>query len=193
MALKKKKLNSAEKAPLEEEAEQPLEQVANTLRSFEEGLTEDEMAPFSVSALGLAFNTVVEAVKKNVIPNYELVKLLDELPNQKDTQEFDASFDLSQEINGQLNALQSIRNQIFSSDGRIRDGQTVKDAKDFMASSSQLLQMLQKSRAELINTERLQAVEEATIETLRELGEMIDEDLIKRFLEALESKLVTIT
>lgn len=191
MALPKKKAESADEAQPIPEAplivETPLETVAKTLASFEEDvLTVDEATvPFPDSALGTAFSTVKKAIKDGAVPDYELRKMLDVLPNQTEGQQFDANFDLSQEITSQLQALKAIRDKIFSSDGRIKDGQTVRDAKDFMASSAQLLQVLQKSRAELINTERLQAVEEATIEAIRGL----DDEVINEFLNILGEKL----
>jgi len=167
--------------------ETPMQQVESAMHAFDDGISEadDALAPFSVSALGTAFETVVRAIENNFIPEYEIRKILDVLPVQQESQNFDANFDLSHEISTQLVALKSIRNKIFASDGQIKEGQTVRDAKDFMASSSQLLQMLQKSRAELINTERLQAIEEATIECIKEL----DEDAVKDFLANLKEKL----
>jgi len=184
MALAKKK------TPLEEVAEviPTTPEPSSSMHAFEEELNEskaDDFAPFSVSALGLAFNTVVDAIKRDAIPNYELVKILDVLPVQESTQEFDAEFDLAEEISGQLRTLKTIKNSIFSTDGRIKEGSSVKEAKDFMASSSQLLQMLQKAKAELINIDRMQAIEEATIETLRDL----DENIIEEFGRILKEKL----
>jgi len=202
---KRKPIDAPEKLPLEQVAEAMAAHAktpgtetgipastkapASSMHAFEADLNEtkqDDFAPFSVSALGLAFDTVVQAIKRDAIPEYELVKILDVLPIQADTQEFDSEFDLSQELTNQLKALQSIRDRIFSSDGRIKEGSSVKEAKDFMSSSGSLLQMLQKSRSELINIDRMQAIEEATIDTMRELGEDVIDDFSARLKEKLD-------
>lgn len=163
-----------------------LEDIPATMQDFETSLTNDSLAPFTVSALGTAFETVVTAIKDELIPSYELRKILDVLPAQESVQGFDANFDMGKEITNQLQALQAVRNKIFSSDGRIKEGQTVKDAKDFMASSASLLQLLQKSKSELINLERLQAIEEAVIDALKELGDDATELFLKKLEERLE-------
>jgi len=196
MALKRKKVSSAEVTDKEEEPVIPaplaisdvpsnMPEESPSMKSFEEDISDDAKAPFAISALGTAFETVVVAVREGFIPDYEMRKLLDVLPAQESAQEFGADFDMSAELSNQLNALQAVRNKIFSVDGRLADGQTIKDAKDFMSSSSALLQLLHKSKAELINIERLQAVEEATIETIKELGE----DKTKLFLKNLHERL----
>ncbi len=205
MALKRKKLSSAEESDigetdtspqLKEEVSIPapttLSEIPSnmlddhpSMKDFEADLGDDKLAPFAVSALGTAFETVVTAIQGHFIPDYELRKLLDVLPAQEDSQEFGADFDMSQELTNQLQALQAVRNKIFSSDGRLAEGQTIKEAKDFMSSSATLLQLLQKSKSEFINIERLQAIEEATIDTIKELGE----DKTKLFLNNLKDRL----
>lgn len=165
----------------------PKEEPTSSLHDFEDHLQGmDSHAPFEFSALGTAFNTVMTAVEQKKIPDYELRKLLDVLPNRQDTQDFGANFDLAEEITFQLQALTAVRENIFSQDGRIRDGKTIKDAKEFLTSSTSLLQLLQKSRNELINADRMQAMEEAIIETLNEQTDEIKEAFMSKFESRLE-------
>jgi len=187
MALPKKE--PAPKAPLEQ-VRDIIDSQKPTMQNFEKGLQEktteqDAETPFEFTAIGTAFKTTCEAITSNNIPEYELRNLFEILPASLDGQVFDADFSMAEEVTMQLTVLKAVRDKVISHEGKLVSGQTVKDAKDLIQSSASLLQLLQKLRNEIINSDRLKAVEDAVITTLK--GK--DEEVLLEFMDNLRENL----
>ena len=102
----------------------------------------------------------------------------------KQVVEYDASFDLSEEVGAQVMAVRAIRDEVFR-DGKIRGEVTLREAKEVIASGSALLTTLSKHHADIVNMDRLRALEGSVIEALQEQ----DEDFKEKVMALLEEKL----
>ena len=99
--------------------------------------------------------------------------------------EYDESYSLKDEMTMMLVAVRAMRNEILDGD-RLRKNVGVKDLKEFLTSSSSITSTLMKNHEKLMSMERHRAIEQATIETLKEIG---GEEVVDRFLALMGSKL----
>ena len=98
---------------------------------------------------------------------------------------FDEEFDLREELSTQLKMVRAVRNSILNSAGQIREDTTVSEVKSVLDASMKLAQMLTKANKEIVNIERIQAVEAAFLETIADL----DEARQKEFVAILEKRM----
>ena len=99
--------------------------------------------------------------------------------------EYDESYSLKDEMTMMLVAVRAMRNEILDGD-RLRKNVGVKDLKEFLTSSSSITSTLMKNHEKLMSMERHRAIEQATIETLKEIG---GDEAVDRFLALMEAKL----
>jgi len=106
---------------------------------------------------------------------------------------YGANFSIANEIDLQVKALRALREH-YLPEGRLRDGVSPKEFKDFLSTTNQMVKMLISSHEEVMNMERNRLVEASTVDILKE---MADPKLVKAlgydpcamFLEKLEQKL----
>ena len=99
--------------------------------------------------------------------------------------EYDETYSLKDEMTMLLVAVRAMRNEILDGD-RLRKNVGVKDLKEFLGSSSTIMSTLMKNHEKLMSMERHRAIEQATIETLKEIG---GDEVVDRFLALMEDKL----
>lgn len=160
-----------------------------------------------------ALNTVKEMLDLGRVPKKEAFALLRALAAfdhnsqmEEDDVDYDESFDLSKEISEVLRSVRLLRKSILSPSGKsLKSGVTVGEAKDVISMSNSMINTLVKTHEKVVNMERYRAVEQATVDILRELdsdrefmrelnehieaGGSGEGPLVRKFIEALEVRL----
>ena len=80
--------------------------------------------------------------------------------------DFGEDYDLREELVVQMRLVQAVRTSILDSRGRIRDDTTVTEVKSVLDASRSLADMLNKVNKDLVNQERIQAVEASFMTTI---------------------------
>jgi len=99
---------------------------------------------------------------------------------------YGADFDLTNEINIQLKTVKALRQAILTEDGQIRDGMTTKDVTELNRVSTNLTNLLMKHHKEVVNMERMRAIEESVLSVVMTWP---DTDERQKFIKALEEAL----
>jgi len=99
---------------------------------------------------------------------------------------YGADFDLTNEINTQLKTVKALRQAILTEDGQIRDGMTTKDVTELNRVSTNLTNLLMKHHKEVVNMERMRAIEESVLSVVMTWP---DTDERQKFIKALEEAL----
>ena len=160
-----------------------------------------------------ALNTVKEMLDLGRVPKKEafaLLRALGAIDHNSQMVEvfvvYDESFDLSKEISEVLKSVRLLRKSILSPSGKsLKSGVTVGEAKDVISMSNSMINTLVKTHEKVVNMERYRAVEQATVDILRELdsdrefmrelnehieaGGSGEGPLVRKFIEALEVRL----
>lgn len=162
-----------------------------------------------------AINLVKELVDIGRMPRKEAFALLRCLARfdqnaqmeEEGDVDYDEAFDLSKEIGEVLKSVRLLRKSILSPSGKsLRSGVTVGEAKDVISMSNSMINTLVKTHEKVVNMERYRAVEQATVDILRELdtdrvfarelNEYVESEertqdgpLIRRFIDALSARL----
>ena len=100
---------------------------------------------------------------------------------------YGAGFDLASEVEQQILAVRAARDHVMTRDGRLKSGFSSRDAKDLVTAGSTLLQSLMKHHAEIMNIERMRALEQAVIETLKKADPEIAKSVISKLEERLQA------
>lgn len=166
---------------------------------------------FSPAALQ-AFNYTLDLLKRKQIPQKKLRELMvaisagEEEFDGVDDDDYDETFDMEKEVSEVLRSVKVLRKSIMTASGKgLRSGVTVGEAKDVISMSNSMITTLMKSHEKIVNMARYRAVEQATIDTLRELdsdlllgdrleqfhanGSVGEGPVTTYFLEALETRL----
>ena len=122
------------------------------------------------------------AITKNVkqivsaLANYEVDGT--DVPEES----YDSTFDMEKEVTEVLRSVKLLRKSILNANGTgLKAGVTVSEAKDVISMSNTMINTLMKSHEKIVNMARYRAVEQATIDTLRDL------ESDAKFLEDLEA------
>jgi len=140
-----------------------------------------------------ALNTVKEMLDLGRVPKKEAFALLRALAAfdhnsqmEEDDVDYDESFDLSKEISEVLKSVRLLRKSILSPSGKsLKSGVTVGEAKDVISMSNSMINTLVKTHEKVVNMERYRAVEQATVDILRELDS--DREFMREFNEHIEA------
>lgn len=100
--------------------------------------------------------------------------------NRDDAPSFGEKFDMLEEVEAQIRLIREMRENVYDDDGNL----DVKLAKDTASSATSLLSLLNKLHEEIVNRRRLQEIEDALVESLRDAPE----EVRARFFENLESR-----
>jgi hypothetical protein len=125
------------------------------------------------------------------LPEHLLPRLVDALngrgalESSGEAVDYDAAYDMRNEMEMMLSTCRAMRNHVLDGD-RVRDGIAFRDLKDFMTSVSSMMSTMMKNHEKLMTMDRHRAVEQATIQVLKEIG---GEDTIDRFILLMEDKL----
>lgn len=159
-----------------------------------------------------AVNHVVDLLSRKQVPMKNVKQIVTALAcyeiDGSDIPEdsYDSTFDMEKEVTEVLRSVKLLRKSIMNPNGTaLRAGVTVGEAKDVISMSNTMINTLMKSHEKIVNMARYRAVEQATIDTLRELdadlsltdrldqfheaGATGDGPLTTYFLEALEARL----
>lgn len=140
------------------------------------------------------FMAQLETFKTSVLPNLPdnmLSGLVDALYRRGALEEvdgnveYDESYDMKGEMTMMISACRAMRNHVLDGD-RVRDGIAFRDLKDFMSSVSSMMSSMMKNHEKLMSMDRHRAIEQATIQVLKELG---GEDVTTRFISLMEANL----
>ena len=82
---------------------------------------------------------------------------------------YGADFDLAEEINSQIKVVRALRAKILGEDGSLNEGINAREAKELIASGTTMVSTLMKHHKDIVNQDRLMAVEAATIEAVKTL------------------------
>jgi len=102
--------------------------------------------------------------------------------------EYNASFDLKDEVQAQIQAVRAMREAVMPN-GVVRAGTPAREVKEVVTASSTLLNTLMKMHERVMSFDRSRAIEEAVTTTIRTLPD----DQQKMFFTALEDNLSAIT
>ena len=116
---------------------------------------------------------------------HRLLPLLAILPAPEAPQIYGADFDVADEVNNQILAVRAMRESIMEG-GRIKENIAVREVKEVIAASSTMLAALMKFHKEIINLDRMRAIDKGTIKVLKEMGHE------EEFLGMLETELEAI-
>lgn len=168
--------------------------MENKFSDFEKELNTD---------LAVSVATVADAAEAKLLTAAHLAALLHPLvdfyPNifakasnltdsASDDPGYGADFNLSDEVNSQIRVVRSLRNMIMDQEtGAIKEGHSARDAKELISSSNTMLASLMKFHDKIINQDRIRAVEQATIEAVKDLPQESQDRFFDRLEAALES------
>lgn len=107
---------------------------------------------------------------------------------------YGANYDITIEVQGLISAVRAMQNSVMDERGRIREGITPREMKEVVTSTSSLMNLLMKSHEKLMTFDRQRALEQATVDALRALGDggfdgMKGEEIVSRFVEMMEARL----
>lgn len=100
--------------------------------------------------------------------------------------EYGANYDIRDEIQSLISAVRAMRGTVMEEDGSIKVGVSAKDVKETITSMTSLMNFLMKSHKEVMTFDRHRALEQATIDTLKELG---GEEIVSAFVEKMTTRL----
>lgn len=99
---------------------------------------------------------------------------------------YGAEYDMTSEVEGLIQSVRAMRGSVMTEDGRMRTDVTPREMKDVVTATSSLMNLLMKSHEKLMDFDRQRALEQATIEILREMG---GEEIVTKFVENMEARL----
>lgn len=99
---------------------------------------------------------------------------------------YNASFDLGDEVEQQIRAVRAIRAQVFDANGNMRSDISSREAKEVISTGSTMLATLMKYHEKVQNMERLRKLELSVMEALTEASP----DLQEKTMALLEEKLL---
>lgn len=119
-----------------------------------------------------------------------------ELVPHSETEEiaYGANYDITVEVQGLISAVRAMQNSVMTPEGKIREGITPREMKEVVTSTSSLMNLLMKSHEKLMTFERQRALEQSTVDVLRELGDSglgdrKGEEIVSLFVEMMEARL----
>lgn len=170
----------------------------------------------SIEDAGGYVRAVVQALKLRRITHSMLSDLMEAVREHTDYfaappaeagQEFDEKFSISGEISETIKILRTLRQSLFCPvTNKLVEKYDIDDAKNVLTTSNQLIGTLIKTQEKVVNMERFQSIEEATIDVLKSLqddypewvsdiaeykksGSTEDGPVLKKFLQAMEERL----
>lgn len=148
--------------------------------------------------------TEFERFYHNVLPHlttamatklYARINTLELVPHVgADDVAYGANYDITVEVQGLISAVRAMQNSVMDERGRIREGITPREMKEVVTSTSSLMNLLMKSHEKLMTFDRQRAMEQATVDVLRALGDggfagLSGEEIVSRFVEMMEARL----
>lgn len=100
--------------------------------------------------------------------------------------EYGANYDITIEVEGLIQSVRAMRNTVMDEQGRVREGITPREMKEMITATTALMNLLMKSHEKLMTFDRQRALEQSTVDVLRELG---GEEIVSTFVELMEERL----
>lgn len=128
-----------------------------------------------------------EGIREGSIPEAEIIALTEVIPAQYFTTEaMDAEFDMMAELGAQRNLVNALRSKVMLAGGRgLAKDVTVSEAKSVMDSCRQFGEVIRKNMENVVNLDRIQALESSIMLTVNDYPE----DFRREFLKNLEKQL----
>lgn len=127
---------------------------------------------FHDSPLYKNYVRVVEGI--NEIPERYLRVLFEKLPDEvvsQPNEEVNERFSIREELSTQMALVKGLRTTIFDSRGNLRPDYDLDDAKQVLTASKDLIKIIHTSQKDLVNQERIQAIELAFTDAIMEFPE----------------------
>lgn len=99
---------------------------------------------------------------------------------------YGAGFNMMTEVTDQIVALRALRTRVLTDTGLVRAGVTARELKEVVAASNSMLQTLMKTHERIVNYDRMRAIEEATIEAIKELPDEVKQQFFAKLEQLLE-------
>ena len=115
-------------------------------------------------------DSIVSLLELNEVPEDAVTRLIHALTPYQETN-FDEDYSLRSELVIQMQLVKSVRMSILDGAGRVKKDTTVQEVKSVLDSSMKLADMLNKVNKDLVNHERLQAVEAAFMDVVVQILE----------------------
>lgn len=125
--------------------------------------------PAEESEEGLGERSVLEIVRllrENKLSKELINKLCAALPLELMQEDYSENFNLRDELSCQIQVVRGLRKEIFYANGALKPEYGVDDASRVLNASRDLLKLLQSQHEELVNYERIQAIETAFLDTI---------------------------
>ena len=111
---------------------------------------------------------------------------LDLVPHAGGDVVYGANYDITAEVEGLIRAVRAMQNSVMHEDGKIRADVTPREMKEVVTSTTSLMNLLMKAHAQLMTFDRQRAVEQSTVDVLREMG---GEEIVENFVKMMEERL----
>lgn len=134
------------------------------------------------------YHSVVNLLENiEFVPENYLKLIADKLPEEiLEPEAIDEKFSVRDELALQMTLVRGLRTTIFDKSGKLRDGYDLDDAKQVLTASKELIKIIQTSQKELINQDRIQAIELAFTDTIMEMPEENREGYLQKLETYLE-------
>ncbi|MCB0386764.1 MAG: hypothetical protein KDD43_15325 [Bdellovibrionales bacterium] len=121
-----------------------------------------------------AVTRVIELIDKGELSQGQVTRILSILSEKSWLDEvtsvdYGADFDLNQEIGQMIGAVRALRARVFVN-GKLAEGISVKEAKEVINMANPMINTLMKNQKELMSMDRHRAIEQATVDCLKELA-----------------------
>lgn len=100
--------------------------------------------------------------------------------------EYGANYDITIEVEGLIQSVRAMRNTVMTPEGNVREGIAPREMKEMITATTSLMNLLMKSHEKLMTFDRHRALEQATVDVLRQLG---GEEIVGQFVEMMEGRL----
>ena len=120
---------------------------------------------------------------KQILTRINTLELVPFVGNEREDIEYGANYDITLEVEGLIQSVRAMRNTVMDEQGRVKEGIT---PKEMITATTSLMNLLMKSHEKLMTFDRHRALEQATVDVLRQLG---GEEIVGTFVEMMESRL----
>lgn len=123
---------------------------------------------------------------QQLLTRINTLELVPSVGNSNEETEYGANYDITIEVQGLIQSVRAMRNTVMDEQGRVKEGITPREMKEMITATTALMNLLMKSHEKLMTFDRHRSLEQATVDTLRELG---GEEIVSRFVELMEQRL----
>ena len=127
---------------------------------------------------------VVSLIELGEVDSKSIARVVSVVEKYQDI-DFDEEYDMRDELHTMMKMVRAVRESILTHDHQIASSTTVTEVKSVLDASMRLVQLLTKSNKEIINMDRIRAVEAAFLEVISEMPT----EQQKRYVDHLEHRM----